>query len=157
MTISGDEIFYEFDPFKLAKMKKPKGNVAAAKQEIKDFVLDSVLNAVGEASSPVSGRGKFKALSKNYKDYKSEFSSSTMANLELNGDMLDELEVVESKGNLKLRIKGSEAAKADGHNNHSGKSSLPTRRFIPSKGETFKRDIIAGIKDIIRDYSDDES
>lgn len=153
MTIKGNEIYFEFDPFKLAKKRPARGNVRAARDEIKEFVLDSVLDKVGSATSPVKGRGKFKALSSAYKDVKGELSSSTIANLELTGDMLDSLEVVETRGGkLRLRIKGSEAMKADGHCNHSGKSKLPTRRFIPGDGETFKRDIIDGIREIVEDY-----
>jgi len=156
MTIKGNEIFYEFDPFELTDTEKPSENLSDAVEDIKNFVLDSVLDSVGEARSPVSGYGKFKGLNKDYKKIKGKQSSSVIANLELTGDMLDALEVVEVKDRLRIRIKGSESGKADGHNNHSGKSRLPTRRFIPGSGETFKRDIISGIKEIVGEYATQE-
>jgi hypothetical protein len=160
MTMKGDEIFFEFDPFDLVGVKRPKKNVRAAKKEIAEFILDAVLDKVGEGNSPVSGYSSFPGLKPSYKKIKSEISSSVIPNLELTGDMLDSLEVVNgSGGKLKLRIKGSEALKADGHCHHSSKSKnsrLRQRTFIPNenKKETFKKDILQGVKEIISDYDD---
>lgn len=152
-----DKIAYKFDPEELTGEEIPKGRVREAMREIGEFVKEQVLSYVGEAKSPVAG-GKWKrSLSKSYKDYKSEFSSSTIANMELTGDMLDALEVVNVGDELELRIEGSEAAKADGHNNFSGNSTLPLREFIPKPNQTFKRDIIDGIRKIIKDFQDEEA
>ncbi len=152
-----DKIAYKFDPEDLTGEDIPRGRVREAMQEIGEFVKEQVLSYVGDAKSPVSG-GKWKrSLSKSYKEYKSEFSSSTIANMELTGSMLDALEVVSVGGELELRIQGEEAAKADGHNNFSGSSNLPLREFIPKPSQTFKRDIIAGIRKIIQDYQDEEA
>jgi hypothetical protein len=150
-----DKISYEFDPFELMGLPTPSSNVRLAKQELCEFILEEVLSHVGDGKSPVSG-GKWKrSLSKDYKKKKSEISSSLFANMELQGDMLDSLEcVINRAGNLELRIKGREAAKADGHNNHSGKSKLPPREFIPKPNQTFKRDIISGMRDIAEEFLD---
>ena len=55
-------------------------------------------------------------------------------------------------GKLSLEVTGREAAKADGHNNHSGDSTLPERKFIPEERETFKRDIVQGLKSLLKEY-----
>lgn len=65
--------------------------------------------------------------------------------------MLDALTSQNRKGDIiEVGIfKAKEQGKADGHNNFSGKSKLPTRRFIPSEKENFKRFINKGIDQII--------
>jgi len=154
MTIKGNEIFFEFDPWELTKKKRPRTGFKAAEAEIADFVLEAVLDHVGGGKSPVAG-GKWKrGLSPKYKKLKAEDSSSLFANMELSGDMLDSLEVVNVGSKLRLRIKGDDAAKADGHNNHSGKSSLPAREFIPKEGQSFKRQIVKDIRAIIEEFDD---
>lgn len=157
-----DKVSFKFDPWELAGIEKPKdkSKVKAAQEEVAEYVQGEVLGYVGEAKSPVSGGSYKSTLSKKYKEYKSEYSSSTDANLELHGDMLDALEVKTlSKGELELGVYGKEQAmKADGHN-HSGvfgTSTLPKREFIPKKGQTFKRDIVNGIKNILMEYEDGE-
>jgi hypothetical protein len=44
-----------------------------------------------------------------------------------------------------------QAAKADGHCNHSGKSKLPRRAFIPKPDESFRPDIREGVNRIIKE------
>jgi hypothetical protein len=53
-----------------------------------------------------------------------------------------------------LYVLSSDSDKADGHNNHSGESELPIRRFIPKAedGETYKREILSEINAILRRY-----
>lgn len=149
VTIQGNKIFYEFDPFELAGVERPATDVREAKKRIADLILEEVLSYVGQAKSPVSGESWKSSLSPAYKKQKSKVSSVLQANMELYGDMLDSLEcVINRNGNIELRIAGREAAKADGHNNHSGLSSLPRRRFIPDAGQTFKREIIEKIKTV---------
>lgn len=157
MTFTGSKIFFEFDPFELVGMTKPKRGARDARQEIADLVLTEVLDYVGEARSPIqSGRWK-SSLSKEYKKRKADWSSSLVANMELTGDMLDSLEVWEYNGKLRLGIRDSrEAKKADGHNNHSGRSSLPAREFIPKEGQTFKRRITDAMRQIIREYGESD-
>lgn len=153
------KVAYEFDPFELIGVAAPanKSDRRKALEEIADYVRAEVLQYVGSATSPVKGHGWKSSLSPEYKKLKKEISGKAIANMELYGDMLDALEcVVTSGGMLELRIKGSEAPKADGHNNHSGESSLPERRFIPAEGETFKQPILNGMKQIAKAFIDGE-
>ena len=84
--------------------------------------------------------------------------------MELFGDMLDDLDV---------RIKGNELSvgfhsdvsdesklKAENHNkftSRSRKTKVPQRRFIPLKDQSFKREIMRDIKEIITEYETDAS
>lgn len=150
--LTKSKIFYEFDPFEEVGMKPPANASRIVKEEIRDYVKEQVLSYIGEGKSPISGGAWKRSLSPEYKKIKKEFSSSLFANMELKGDMLDALAVTSKSGTkLSLEITGAdEVAKADGHNNFSGKSSLPPREFIPKSGETFKAAILDGIKAIIK-------
>lgn len=152
--LTGSRIFFEFDPFKEVGMKVAKADRKDAKEEIANFVKEQVLSYVGEGKSPVSNGHWKRSLSPEYKKRKASESSSLFANMELTGEMLDSLDVVSKSGNkLSLEITGhDQVAKADGHNNFSGKSHLPERDFIPKDGETLKRPILDGIKEIIARY-----
>lgn len=150
-----DKIAYRFDPFELAGVEPPKTGKAQAKRDICNLVLEEVLSHVGEGKSPVAGGKWRRSLSKEYKARKAQFSSSLFANMELTGDMLDALECVVVGKDLELRIKGKEADKADGHNNHTGRSSLPAREFIPKTDQTFRKSIRDGIKQIAMEYIED--
>jgi hypothetical protein len=155
------KVAYEFDPFELIGLDAPKDRSTRreALEEIADYVRTEILQYVGDAKSPVKGGAWKASLSPAYAKLKAEISGSSKANMELTGDMLDAMEcVITSRGTLELRIKGAEAAKADGHNNFSGDSSLPAREFIPNedKGQTFKQPILNGMKQIARAFIDEE-
>lgn len=152
------KVSYEFDPFEVMGMEPPKGKVREIKTALAEFIKEEVLSHVGDGKSPVSG-GKWKrSLSSAYRKKKLRETGVGFANLELEGDMLDAMEViVNQSGNIEQRVKGREADKADGHNNHTGRSSLPPREFIPKEGQTFKRDIISGMKAITREIMGNDS
>ena len=144
-----NKVGFEFDPWELAGIEKPKTGRRAKKREMCELVLSEVLESCSKGRSPVRN-GKWKrSLSPEYRKKKIAQGGSSFSDMELIGEMLDELECVQKpNGNLELRIQGKQAGKADGHNNHSGKSSLPPREFIPKDGETFKRNIIDGLREI---------
>jgi len=152
------KVEYKFDPFKAAGVPAPKG---AAKntilKDIKDFIKESVLKDVGATVSPVEGHGKFQRLSKKYKDKKGK-TASPIPNLELEGDMLGALKTRVEKSSVWIGIENdTQAKKADNHNKVSAKSkstSVPMRRFIPGKKETFRKSIMDGIKRIIRSHEE---
>lgn len=145
-----DKISYKFDPEELTGLKIPAGKRRQVKMEIADFIEEKVLSAVGEAKSPVAGESWKRSLNKDYRKFKGEHSSSTIANMELTGDMLDAHEVIVVGGRIEQRIKGKQADKADGHNQLTGRSThLPKRRFIPGPNQKYKKGIRDGIKDII--------
>ena len=55
------------------------------------------------------------------------------------------------KGVLELGVFGKAAPRADGHNNLSGKSSLPLRNFLPKEGQNFRKGITKEIDKVIQD------
>jgi len=122
------------------------------KNEIGELVLDEILRSVGNGKSPVDGYGAFEKLNATYA--KEQKGGNRTANLELDGDMLDSLEYKTTEAGIEIGIfKSSEVGKADGHNDFSGKSKLPTRRFIPKGTEKFDKDIQDKIKTITNDFS----
>lgn len=142
----------------LNKIKNPDERRKAL-EEAGDFILDQILKRVSQGQSPVKGVKAFDALSPAYKKIKKEISGSTRPNMELFGDMLDALEMRIEGSKLEVGIfqDSGQADKADGHNNFSGDSKLPKRRFIPQKNQTFKKNITQGIDRIISEYIDGES
>lgn len=107
--------------------------------------------------SPVGNRGQFKKLNKEYA--KEQKGGNTTANLELDGDMLDALVSQNRRGSeIEFGIfKSKQVGKADGHNNFSGDSKLPTRRFIPDEDENLKRDIEQKIKATIAEFQETQT
>lgn len=66
--------------------------------------------------------------------------------------MLDALDSTDAGSDrIEIGWVGDQAAKADGHNNLSGQSLIPTRRTIPDVGQRFDSDIQAGAEKIISD------
>lgn len=153
------EIGFEFDPFELVGLERPEKVPRKALEEIGKYVAEQVIEHCGDANSPVAGGSWKRGLSKEYKKRKVAQGGNPFADMVLEGDMLLATDCVPtSRGTLKLRTKGSkQAAKADGHNNFSGNSNLPSRDFIPKPGGTFKRRILDGIREIAKEYVDDQT
>lgn len=84
-----------------------------------------------------------------YKQKKKEETGSGDANLDFTGSMISSLDFNVSGNEITIGVFGEDAPKADGHNNLSGASTLPLRRFIPGEGETYTRDIRKLIQDEI--------
>lgn len=152
------KVEYKFDPFKITGIDD-EGLTKAQKKsildDIADLVLTSVLDSVGSSKSPVSGHGSFKSLNKDYAER--EHGGDTKCKLELSGSMLDGLKVKNLGDELVLTVSEKQQPKADGHNNFSGESKLPLRRFIPKEddGETFDKKIIQEIRLQLRDAIDE--
>lgn len=142
-------------PLRLNNELKGVNDPDKVKKEIGDYLVEEILDHVGEGRSPITGRG-FKGLSTKYKKLKSEYSSSTIPNMELTGDMLDALTFKLVTGGVEVGIFNShEAKKADNHNKFSSASkstNVPQRRFIPKSGEdNFKRSILDEVARIIEE------
>ena len=153
------KVKFDFKPSDFIKgVRIKRGKKEELLNEIADFVETEVLKDIGDQRSPVNGR-KFKQLSKDYAKIKKKSGAPPIPNLELEGDMLDSLQVLKTTTGLRLTVADSEQGKADGHNNFSGKSRIPERKFIPnaSEGETFRPKIRKGIESIIKDYEADDA
>lgn len=153
------KVKFDFDPFEIAGVDKPRGEIKEQILEsVADFVAEEVRASMESGVSPVSGEGKYKALSKLYKKKKIAEGLSGSPDLFFTGDLQSSIEVEFFKNKLRLTVPQSEQGKADGHNNFSGKSELPTRAFIPnaSEDQTFKRHILSGIRDIVLEALDGE-
>jgi hypothetical protein len=128
----------------------PKTDRDDAKKEVGNYLLEAILSTVSKGESPVRGGSWKKDLSASYKKVKSKYSNKLIANMELHGDLLDSLEFKETKSGVEIGIfQKDQVPKADGHNNFSGKSKLPERRFIPFKNQKFKSDILEEVAAII--------
>ena len=126
---------------------------SSVKNQIGEFIINESLRMISSGRSPVKGI-EFAKLNAEYAQR--EKGGDRTPNLELEGDLLDaytfrsdnrldefiEIGVFEGSG---------EVPKADGHNNHSGDSDLPVRRFVPLEKEEYKQPIVNGIKQIIRE------
>lgn len=142
----------EIDEFK----KLNNEGEALAKRQVGNFLKETILDYVGEGRSPVDGVNYVKSLSPEYKKYKSTRSSVSFANMELTGAMLDSLKFKTTDQGIEIGIfEKSQVPKADGHNNHSGDSKLPNRRFIPKENEDFRGPIEDKVKKIVQKIYND--
>ncbi len=121
------------------------------KAEVGKYLIDEILTYVSEKKSPVSGASYKSTLSRDYAKEKKKEVGNTEANLELSGALLDSVTFKKTEDGIQLGVFGKEAGKADGHNNLSGESRLPERRFLPKEGEEFKANIQKEIDSIIAD------
>ena len=115
-------------------------------------VVVPIRRAAYAAKSPFRGQA-WPGLTEAYKKLKKAEGRGTKANLEFSGDMLDALEFKRTSSGIKLQITGSTAPQADGHNNFSGKSSIPTRKFLPEKGDQFAGSVRSDIDKIIAEHT----
>lgn len=117
-------------------------------QETGELLVEQILLATAEARSPVVGE-RFKALSKDYKARKVAQGGQPTPDLELDGAMKDALTFKPTATGLEIGFFGKQAGKADGHNNFSGNSAIPQRRFLPGEGQSFKPEIEGMVQGII--------
>lgn len=128
-------------------------------EEVGELLLDKVLEYASKAKSPVDGESWKSSLSKKYKKFKAEESSSTIANMELNGDLLDALEYKATKSFVEIGIfdEELEMKKLDGHGHYNVfglNPKLPQRRLLPAKDQKFKNDILKDVKALVKEYGD---
>lgn len=137
----------------------PENRKESVKKEVGDFVVDEILRRVSDGKSPLKGTPKWKKLDK---EYAAKFKNGNRTpNLEFTGQMLNELRAQPTSDGVKVGyLSGAPndvLNKADGHNDHSGRSSLPKRRFIPTDNEEFYAEISRGIKSILKENKQRES
>lgn len=129
----------------------PKKVKAEIQDQVGNYLVEQTLVSMGEKKSPVAGEGSFKALSPLYKKKKIEVVGSGNADLEFDGIMKDELTFIPNDKGIDIGVFGERAGAADGHNNLSGNSQLPKRRFLPDKGQEYKKETMREVDRIIAD------
>lgn len=131
--------------------KVPANKRVEVKNEVGEFIVDEIFRNLSEGRSPVKGE-RFKRLSKDYAVR--EKGGDRTPNLELTSDMIESIGFKRTKEGIAVGImKSKERPKADGHNNFSGRSKLPKRRFIPGKDQEFKTSITREVGGILRQES----
>lgn len=127
------------------------------REEVGTYIVEQSLAAVAESKSPVMGES-IPALKKGpYREKKAQELGTTRADLQYSGEMLDELDFRPAPDGIKVGVFGERAPAADGHNNLSGKSSLPRRRFIPDEGQEYKSEIKKEVSRIVADVIAEET
>ncbi len=140
----------------MAGLKLPEAAKNRIKNDVGDFLVEQLVKSAGKTQSPVAGESWKATLSPEYAKKKKAEGLGTKANLDFEGDMLDSLTYEQTKDGIELGWFGDQAGKADGHNNLSGKSDLPTRRLLPDVGQEFVGSIQGEIEKIVADGIADE-
>jgi nitrogenase molybdenum-iron protein alpha/beta subunit len=143
-TVSGSEISSLID-FEMPDVSPE------TQAKVGDFLVEQILQTVSGARSPISGESWKRTLSPMYAKEKNAEGLTAIANLESSGSMLDSLSWRATDKGIEIGIFNEEAEKADGHNNFSGDSTLPQRRFLPDIGQEFKSAIQKEAEKIISD------
>lgn len=151
MPIGKEEVSYEFDvpiPDGI-----PKGERKNFLKEVGSYLVDAMLDSIGDGVSPVTGK-PFKELSKKYAD--KEKGGKRLANLDLTGDMLNAL-TYKIEGN-KVIVGVFDKEQAIKLYNHNVGDTVPQRQVVPNEKQAFNKKIMEGIEYITEDYSSgDES
>lgn len=150
MAITKDEVSKEI------KLDLPSNLPADVKADIQaevgEFLVESILDYVGDGRSPVTGQ-QFKQLSKAYAD--EEKGGRRTPNLDLEGDMLNSLTFKPTKSGVEVGIyDDSQAIKAYGHitgfEGHPWLEGVaPARPFIPGTKGNFAGKIMEGVQEIV--------
>lgn len=147
------KVEFNLDPFDLAGISKSDVSRSARKDildEVTAYLTDAIKKDVKDATSPVTGEA-FQGLSDAYKAKKKAAGKGTKANLIFTGKLIDSIRVKATGGEVNVTVLKSQQDKADGHNNFSGDSKLPERKFIPNEdnGESFRKGILDEIVKIV--------
>jgi hypothetical protein len=147
---------YRFNPIKELDLDIPKENRSDALEAAAEYIKELMLDYIGEGNSPVSGGKWVKGLTKQYLERKGQESSVDYANLELSGDLLDSLIVEANSRNIVIDVGDDQRDKAEGHLSglYGKKSRIRPRQFMPQGDETFKRDIMNKLKDLLAEYEE---
>jgi hypothetical protein len=132
----------------------PREELGELKSDIAELIVDEIKIKLAKGESPVQGES-FDPLSEEYA--KKEKNGNRRPNLNLEGDLWDSLEAKFDGNKLVVGVFDSkEVPKADGHNNFSGESKLPQRRFIPSEDQSFRPEIMRKINILINERRETE-
>lgn len=148
-TASKNKTASEIDLF--SDVKLSQSSKSELRSKVGDFLVEQILDYTGNKTSPIKGQGSYKGLSRQYRKYKKSLARGDEPNLELFGDMKDAIAWRETSKGVEVGVYGSEAPKADGHNNFSGESRIPTRQFLPEEGQDFKRRVTTEIEKMLKE------
>lgn len=152
MPISKEEVSFTFDIPGFEEVPEERKEELA--QEIGEYLVDSILDYVGEAKSPVAG-GPYKAtLNPKYAD--SMKAGDNTANLDLYGDMLNALTFETDPDTGRVIVGIFDPDQAIKAYNHNIGDTLPQRQFIPGEDDLLRAEIIRGVQRILEEYTSDE-
>ena len=121
------------------------------REEVGAYLVEQSLVAISEVKSPVAGES-IPALAKGpYRKKKLEELGNSSADLQNSGETLDALDWKPTAKGIKIGVFGDRAPVADGHNNFSGKSDLPRRRFLPGEDQNYRAGIQKEVDRIVAD------
>ena len=104
-----------------------------------------------QVALPVAGEPSWPRLDKEYA--KEEHNGDRTPTLNATGRLRDSLQFRTIDDGVEVGIfHKSQQGKADGHNNFSGKSQLPQRRFVPSERQNYQPEIMAKVLRILDAY-----
>lgn len=149
MPVSKEEVSFTFDIPGFEEV--PESVRTELTDEIGEYIVDSILDYVGSAKSPVAGAPYKATLNEDYA--KNMKAGDTTANLDLYGDMLSALTFKPDYESGKVVVGIFDPSQAIKAYNHNIGDTLPTRRFIPKDDELLKAEIIRGIARILEDYN----
>lgn len=149
---------FKFNPIKDLGLSIPKDRHEEALAAAAEYIKEAMLERIGNGESPVAGGKWVRGLTPDYKKAKGEFSSVKFANLEKEGTFLDSLDVSADSKRITVSVGEDQEGKAEGFllglYGANAKKEYK-REFMPTAGKTFKRDILAGIKDLLKEFEDD--
>lgn len=145
--------FIDLNDYGLQDVPRDRRNTT--KQDVGDFIVSRIKRSLRNSSSPVAGEGFKTTLEEGYRKLKVRQGGSPTANLRLFGDLLNSLNYeLGPGGQVGVGHTGvgrdgrPNARKCVGHC-HFESSKLPRRRYLPARGQNFKRDIEDGIRAIV--------
>lgn len=142
----------------LSDVNAPRSIKRQIKEDVGDFLIDTILERLSKQQTPISGEGYKATLDKKYKKRKLSEGGSGVPDMELKGDMLDSLKFKNTTDGIEIGFFNKQSWKADGHLKFSGEEGFaPRRRFLPGDGQKFKRDIESEIQKIIAEKLNGES
>ena len=129
----------------------PEDRRSAAQKEVGEYLVNETIRYMEEGRSPVAGEPAWPELNKDYAN--AEHNGDRTPTLNLTGRMRDALQFRTTEDGVKVGIfHKSQQPKADGHNNFSGDSALPRRRFVPSSRQNYEPQIMANVFRILDAY-----
>jgi len=140
----------------------PDNRKREAKEDVLEFIENETMRFLARGKSPVEGE-RFDKLTTKYA--KKEKQGNTIANLQLEGDLVESYEKNILSGDdisFGYSASNSQVEKADGHNQFSakakapkwkgGREKLPKRRFIPTENQKLHPSIRSGINNILSEF-----